>query len=81
MSETKNKKDYDVAIVGGGLTGKLMASILISSGIISKQRLCWINAESKLSKDKRVSFINYKNFLILKFSIMCKVNYLYLFNK
>ena len=38
MSETKNEKYYDVAIVGGGLTGKLMASILISSGIISKQK-------------------------------------------
>ena len=66
MNKSRNEKNYDVAIVGGGLTGKLMASILVNSGIIQKKRLCWINTESNLSKDRRVSFINYKNFLKLK---------------
>ncbi len=66
MNKTKNEKNYDIAIVGGGLTGKLMVSILVNSGIIAKKRLCWINTENKLSKDRRVSFINYKNFLKLK---------------
>jgi len=66
MNKTRNEKKFDVAIVGGGLTGQLMASILVNSCIISKRRLCWINTESKLSKDKRVSFINHKNFLKLK---------------
>lgn len=66
MNKNKNQRNYDVAIVGGGLTGKLMASILVNSGIVESQKLCWINTENKLSKDKRVSFINYKNFLKLK---------------
>ena len=66
MNKTRNEKNFDVAIVGGGLTGQLMASILVNSCIISKKRLCWINTEGKLSKDKRVSFINHKNFLKLK---------------
>ena len=66
MTKIKNEKLYDIAIVGGGLTGKLMASILVNSGIIQKNKLCWINNENKLSKDKRVSFINNKNFLKLK---------------
>ena len=30
--------------------------------IFEKNKLCWINTEKKISKDKRVSFINYKNF-------------------
>ena len=66
MNKTKNEKNYDIAIVGGGLTGKLMVSILVNSGIVAKKSLCWINTENKLSKDRRVSFINYKNFLKLK---------------
>ena len=65
MNKYKNNKHFDVAIVGGGLSGKLMTAILVNSGIIQKKRLCWINTESNLSKDRRVSFINYKNFLKL----------------
>ena len=79
MTKNKNEKLYDIAIVGGGLTGKLMASILVNSGIVPKNKLCWINNENKLSKDRRVSFINYKNFLKLtndyKFNFLEK-NYL-----
>ena len=66
MKVIKNKKQYDVTVVGGGLTGKLMISILVKSGIFEKQKLCWINTEKKFSEDKRVSFINYKNFFKLK---------------
>ena len=66
MEKFKNKKQYDVAVVGGGLTGKLMISILIKSGIFDKNKLCWINTEKAISEDKRVSFINYKNFFKLK---------------
>ena len=37
MKEIKNKKQYDVTVVGGGLTGKLMISILVKSGIFEKK--------------------------------------------
>ena len=66
MEKFKNKKQYDVAVVGGGLTGKLMISILIKSGIFDKNKLCWINTEKNNNKDRRVSFINYKNFVKLE---------------
>ena len=66
MKKNDNDKRYDVTVIGGGLTGKLMISILIKSGIFQKRKLCWINAEKKLIEDKRVSFINYRNFFKLK---------------
>ena len=71
MIKNKNEENYDVTIVGGGLTGKLMASILVNSNIIPEKKLCWINTDSKSSTDKRVSFINYNNFLKLKKSHGC----------
>ena len=71
MIKNKNEENYDVTIVGGGLTGKLMASILVNSNIISKKKLCWINTDNKSSIDKRVSFINYNNFLKLKKNYGC----------
>ncbi len=66
MKKIDVKKRYDVAVIGGGLTGKLMISILIKSGIFEENKLCWINTDKKISEDKRVSFINYKNFFKLK---------------
>ena len=74
MTKNNNEENYDITIVGGGLTGKLMASILVNSNIIPEKNLCWINTDSKSSIDKRVSFINYNNFLKLKKS--CKCNFL-----
>ena len=43
MTKNKNEENYDITIVGGGLTGKLMVSILVNSNIISEKNLCWIN--------------------------------------
>ena len=69
MENNENENQFDVTVIGGGLTGKLMISILIKSGIFGKNKLCWINVDNKFSEDKRVSFINYKNFFKLeKFS-------------
>ena len=62
MKKNETHKHFDVTVVGGGLTGKLMISILINSGLFKKSKLCWINTETKNNGDKRVSFINYKNF-------------------
>ena len=39
MKEIKNKKQYDITVVGGGLTGKLMILILIKSGIFEKKKI------------------------------------------
>ncbi len=71
MIKNKNEENYDVTIVGGGLTGKLMASILVNSNIILEKKLCWINTDNESSIDKRVSFINYNNFFKLKKSCGC----------
>ena len=53
MEKNKNEKRYDITVVGGGLAGKLMVSILMKSCIFKKNTLCWINPEKKISKDKR----------------------------
>ena len=66
MKRKENNTQYDVTVIGGGLTGRLMISILINSGFFKKNKLCWINTEKDIGKDKRVSFINYKNFFKLK---------------
>ena len=69
MKKNEYTKNYDITIVGGGLAGKLMLSMLINCGVFDKNKLCWINTDNKNFKDVRASFINYKNFLKLKKSI------------
>ena len=69
MKKNEYTKNYDITIVGGGLAGKLMLSILINCGVFDESKLCWINTDNKNFKDVRASFINYKNFLKLKKSI------------
>ena len=66
MKKNEYRKNYDITIVGGGLAGKLMLSMLINCGVFDKSKLCWINTDNKNFKDVRASFINYKNFLKLK---------------
>ena len=39
MKKSENEKRYDVTVIGGGLTGKLMIAILIKSGIFQKSKL------------------------------------------
>ncbi len=74
MKKKDNEKQFDVTVIGGGLTGKLMVTLLIKSNIFKKNKLCWINTEKKISKDKRVSFINFKNFFKLENDY--KINFL-----
>ncbi len=66
MIKNEYKRKYDITIIGGGLTGKLMVSLLQNSNIFDENKLCWINTDNENSKDVRVSFINYKNFAQLK---------------
>ena len=50
MRKNEYIKDYDITIVGGGLTGKLMLSLLINSGLFIKNQLCWINVDNESFK-------------------------------
>ena len=74
MKENEYTKNYDITVVGGGLTGKLMLSLLINCGVFNENKLCWINTEDENFKDLRVSFINYKNFLKLKKNIQFDIS-------
>ena len=60
------KKFYTITVIGGGLTGQLMVSLLLKSNFIDSNKLCWINLNKKKFIDTRVSFLNTKNFFKLK---------------
>ena len=66
MRKNEYTKRYDITIVGGGLTGKLMLSLLQNCNIFDQNKLCWINTDNENNKDVRVSFINYQNFIKLQ---------------
>ena len=66
MGKNEYPKKYDITIIGGGLTGKLMLSLVQNCNIFDQNKLCWINTDNEKSKDIRVSFINYKNFIQLQ---------------
>ena len=74
MLKNELKKNYDITIVGGGLTGKLMVAMLTNCNLFDENKLCWINTDNKNFKDLRVSFINYNNFLKLKKSIRLDIS-------
>ena len=52
MIKNKNEKNYHITIVGGGLTGKLMASILVNSKIIPKKNCVGLILKINLAKMK-----------------------------
>ena len=52
MEKNKKHKQYDVTVVGGGLTGKLMISILIKSGLLIKKNYVGLIQKNKLVKIK-----------------------------
>ena len=66
LSNNVQKRHFQITVVGSGLTGSLMIYILIKSKIVSKENLCWVNPNTKISNDNRVSFYNYKNFQYLE---------------
>ena len=71
--KTKNtEKIYNITVVGGGLTGQLLTSILIKNNLANTEDLCWINPDKKTVQDYRVSFINSKNFYYLNNKLGCK---------
>ncbi len=58
----KNKaNNFDVTVVGGGLTGSLMIYILLSNKNLSNIKICWIKPKEKNLSDDRVSFYNSAN--------------------
>ena len=66
MQNLVKEKSYTITVIGGGLTGELMISLLLKSNLINPKELCWINLNKKKSKDARVSFLNTNNFFQLK---------------
>ena len=65
MKSSVNDEFYTITVIGGGLTGQLMVSLLLKSNNIDSSKLCWININKKRFIDKRVSFINTSNFFKL----------------
>ena len=55
MIKNEYKRKYDITIIGGGLTGKLMLSLLQNCNIFDKNELCWINTDNEKSKDIRTN--------------------------
>ena len=66
MKSSVNEKFYTITVIGGGLTGQLMVSLLLKSNNIDTNKLCWINLNKKRFIDTRVSFLNTNNFFKLK---------------
>lgn len=66
MKSSVNDKFFNITVIGGGLTGKLMVSLLLKSNNIDSNKLCWINLNKENFIDTRVSFLNTKNFFKLK---------------
>ena len=65
MKNSANDEFYTITVIGGGLTGNLMVSLLLKSNNIAANKLCWIN----LNKKKIISIQKanpriYKSFLI-----------------
>ena len=48
MRKNKYTENYDITIVGGGLAGKLMLTMLINCGEFNKNKLSWINSSLNL---------------------------------
>ena len=74
MKNIVHDKFYTLTVIGGGLTGQLMVSLLLKSNLIDSNKLCWINLNVKKSKDKRVSFLNTSNFFQLKYKFKYHFN-------
>ncbi len=61
FSKTSISHNFDVMVVGGGLTGSLMVYLLLSNKNLSKSKICWIKPKNKSLDDSRVSFYNSAN--------------------
>lgn len=68
MKNLVDEKFYTITVVGGGLTGQLMISLLLKSNLINPKELCWINLNKGQFIDTRVSFLNTNNFFQLKYN-------------
>ena len=66
MKSSVNDKFYNITVIGGGLTGQLMISLLLKSNNVDSNKLCWIDLNKEKFIDARVSFLNTKNFFKLK---------------
>ena len=53
------EKKFNIAVVGGGLTGSILIHFLISNQILKNITCCWIKPNNE-RKENRVSFYNQK---------------------
>ena len=67
MLKNEYLKNYDITIVGGGLTGKLMLSMLTNCSLFNENKLCWINTDNE--NDYSITDYIYNLKLILGFYI------------
>ena len=57
---------YKVCIVGGGLTGAIMALLLKKSNFFNSDEIAWIKPKTKKENDVRTTFFNKKSLELLK---------------
>ena len=71
MTKNRCAKNYDITIVGGGLTGKLMLSVLTNCDLFKESKFCWINSDvenfnENKTPDYHSLFIRYEKRYSLK---------------
>ena len=63
MKKNGNEKQYDVTVIGGGLTGNWWFQFSLKAGFLKKINCVGLIQKKKISKDKKISFIITKIFL------------------
>ena len=61
-----NDNFYKICVVGGGLTGALMMSLLKKSNMFHDDEIAWIKPINIESNDFRTTFYNSKSLKLLK---------------
>ena len=57
---------YKICIIGGGLTGAIMALLLKKSNLFSSDEIAWIKPKTEKKNDLRTTFFNKKSLELLK---------------
>ena len=71
MKSLKNKQPlskehfYKICIVGGGMTGAIMALLLKKSRLFDTDDIAWIIPKSKIQNDLRTTFYNQESIKLL----------------
>ena len=57
---------YKICIIGGGLTGDIMALLLKKSNLFNSSEIAWIKPKTESKNDFRTTFLNKKSLELLK---------------